>query len=134
LEELPLPECLHLLGCSTLGRISVVVDGTPEIFPVNHSMDPETGCIVFPTNNGTKLHAAMHWPRLSFEVDGVDADGTSGWSVMVLGHAEIIKTLGELARGTAARPVPWSPSGAVWVRIVPERITGRRISAVATYT
>jgi uncharacterized protein len=127
LEEIPQQECVHLLASCSLGRLAVMVDGAPEIFPVNHTLDPETGNIVFPTNNRTKLQAALHWPKVAFEVDGLDPHGLSGWSVMVLGHAEVIDTLRELAWATRSRRVPWNPMDPVWVRLVPERITGRRI-------
>ena len=42
-------ECEDLLAAATLGRLGVVVDGRPEIFPVNHVYDRESGCVVFPT-------------------------------------------------------------------------------------
>ena len=135
LEELGFEECVVLLAGSAVGRLGVVVDGTPEIFPVNHTVDTVTGCIVFPTNNRTKLQAALHWPKVSFEVDGLEADGRSGWSVMVVGHAEMVEDLGEQVRAAANRFVLWGTGpSTVWVRIVPERITGRRISAVPTAT
>jgi len=133
LEELCFEECVTLLAGSAVGRLGVVVDGTPEIFPVNHAVDTVTGCIVFPTNARTKLQAALHWPKVSFEVDGLEADGRSGWSVMVVGHAEPVEDLGEQVRAAAHRFVLWGTGpNTVWLRIVPERITGRRISAVAT--
>ena len=135
LEELPFDDCVVLLAASVIGRLGVVVDGVPEIFPVNHAVDPVTGCIVFPTNNRTKLQAALHWPKVSFEVDGLEPDGRSGWSVMVIGHAELVDELGEQVRAAANRFVLWGTGpSTVWVRIVPERITGRRISAVSTAT
>lgn len=133
LEELSFDECVLLLASSGIGRLGVVVDGTPEIFPVNHTVDTVTGCIVFPTNNRTKLQAALHWPNVSFEVDGLEADGRSGWSVMVVGRAELVEDLGEQVRAAAHRFVLWGTGpNTVWVRIVPERVTGRRISAVPT--
>ena len=56
--EIPPDECARLLASSSLGRLGVVVAGRPEIFPVNHVYDRESGCIIFPTNDGTKRHAA----------------------------------------------------------------------------
>lgn len=132
LQELSFDECVVLLADATLGRLGVVVDGTPEIFPVNHTLDAVTGCIVFPTNARTKLQAALHWPKVSFEVDGLEADGRSGWSVMVVGHAEEVTDLAEQVRAAAGRFVLWGTGPrTVWLRIVPERVTGRRISAVS---
>jgi nitroimidazol reductase NimA-like FMN-containing flavoprotein (pyridoxamine 5'-phosphate oxidase superfamily) len=31
--------CLDLLGRSTIGRLGVVLDGYPAIFPVNYALD-----------------------------------------------------------------------------------------------
>ena len=45
-------DCADLLGCAPIGRLGVVVHGHPEIFPVNHVYDRESGCVVFPTERG----------------------------------------------------------------------------------
>ena len=52
-------DCADLLASSSLGRLGVIVDGRPEIYPVNHVYDRETGCVVFPSNPRTKLRAAL---------------------------------------------------------------------------
>lgn len=124
-------DCADLLATSALGRLGVVVDGRPEIFPVNHVYDRASGCVVFPTNARTKLHSALNWPWVAYEVDGVEPDGDSGWSVMVVGRAEEITDPDEIARAARDRHVLWRPGDtAHWVRIVPSKVTGRRIRAV----
>lgn len=81
---------------------------------------------------GTKLHAAASWPWVAFEVDGVDADGQSGWSVLVTGTTEEVEGVDQLEMASCRRRTPWGLGcGARWVRIVPTKVTGRRISAVA---
>ena len=35
-EELSLTECLELLGARRFGRVAVVVDGHPIMFPINY--------------------------------------------------------------------------------------------------
>jgi hypothetical protein len=47
-----------------------IVNGRPQIFPVNHVYDRPSGCVVFPTRAGIKLHGALDWPWVAFEVDG----------------------------------------------------------------
>jgi nitroimidazol reductase NimA-like FMN-containing flavoprotein (pyridoxamine 5'-phosphate oxidase superfamily) len=42
LEEIPEDECLQLLERHDLGRIAIVVDGQPLIFPVNYSASRNT--------------------------------------------------------------------------------------------
>jgi uncharacterized protein len=48
-----------LLAAATLGRLGVIVDGRPEVFPVNHVYDHESGYVVFPRKARTTLHAAL---------------------------------------------------------------------------
>jgi uncharacterized protein len=133
LEELPTAECVALLEGSLVGRIGVFVDGRPEIFPVNHVYDEESGTLAFPSNAGTKLWGALHWPWTSFEVDGIDVDGRSGWSVLVVGRAEEITDPVVVRRVMMQRRVLWAVGPSTrWVRIVPARISGRRIRAVAS--
>lgn len=126
-------DCENLLEASTLGRLGVVVDGRPEIFPVNHVFDRRTGSVVFPTNAGTKAHGALAWPWVAYEVDGVEPGDDGGWSVLVVGRAEEITDPDDIARLASLRHVLWRSTGALqWIRIVATRTTGRRISATAT--
>lgn len=128
LVEIPPDECAELLASAKIGRLGVVVEGRPEIFPVNHVVEEETGAIVFPTRPGTKLHGALGWPWVAFEVDGMDPE--SGWSVMVVGRAEEVAEADVRRRAASQRSILWAGGAdAVWVRIVPEKVTGRRISA-----
>jgi nitroimidazol reductase NimA-like FMN-containing flavoprotein (pyridoxamine 5'-phosphate oxidase superfamily) len=122
--------CADLLASSTLGRLGVIVDGRPEIFPVNHVYDRETGCVAFPTNVRTKLRAALDWPWVAFEVDGLEHDGGAGWSVLVVGRAETITDPDAVTRLAQDRHALWATGEAVtWVRIVPTKVTGRQICA-----
>jgi nitroimidazol reductase NimA-like FMN-containing flavoprotein (pyridoxamine 5'-phosphate oxidase superfamily) len=131
LAELPPGTCVALLARSWLGRLAVDVDGHPEIFPVNHVIDPVDGSVLFPTRDGTKLHAALAAPLVAFEVDGVDPDDGSGWSVLLVGRAEVETDLDVVAWATGRRGVPWAiHDESIWLRIRPARITGRRISLV----
>jgi hypothetical protein len=131
--EIPPGECAELAG-AVLGRLGVIVDGRPEIFPVNHVYGPSTGSIVFPTNERTKWRAALDWPWVAFEVDGMDPDRTGGWSVAIVGRAEEMTDPTEIAGARQRRAVPWGAGGGPathWLRIVPTKITGWRIAGPA---
>lgn len=52
LEHLSTPECWRLLAQSPVGRVGVLVDSAPEIYPVNHVVDEQT--VVFRTDPGSK--------------------------------------------------------------------------------
>src|SRR6476659_864500 len=88
LEVLGRNECVSLLGRSSLGRLAVVCEGAPLVFPVNFTLDGET--IVFRTDAGTKLYGARAG-RVAFECDGIDSVYHTGWSVVATGRAEEVR-------------------------------------------
>ena len=111
-----------------LGRVAVTDDRGPVVFPVNFVLDRHT--VVFRTEPGTKLHAAGRGSRVCFEVDGTDAGGRTGWSVIVRGEITEVTDPAELAR-LYALPLRAQAPGARdhFVRILPAMLTGRRIVA-----
>ena len=120
-EHLPPGECWRLLASSPVGRVGVLVDSAPEIYPVNHVAVGET--IVFRTDPGAKLRGLVRSPAVCFEVDAVDLVARTGWSVLVKGRAEEIDAPSE-GGGVDV----WTLGDkAYWVRIVPAEVTGRRI-------
>ena len=126
IEELTRSECFGLLAAGSLGRVAVVDDYGPVIFPVNFVLDRHT--IVFRTEPGTKPQAARRGSRVCFEADGADAAGRAGWSVIVRGEITEVTDPDELA-GLHALPVLVRAPGARdrYVRILPAVLTGRRI-------
>jgi nitroimidazol reductase NimA-like FMN-containing flavoprotein (pyridoxamine 5'-phosphate oxidase superfamily) len=126
LDEIPEAECLEILGQHSLGRIAIVVDGQPQIFPVNYAMNGRI--IAFRTAAGSKLsHAPAS--KVCFEIDEYDSSAGVGWSVMVQGVAvdatEAFDDVSWAARGAAPRPL--APGAKPhWVAIEASKITGRR--------
>ena len=57
-EELPNTECWQLLRQASFGRLAVLRDGRPDIFPVNQAVD--RGSLLFRTDAGTKLLGDEH--------------------------------------------------------------------------
>ncbi|MGH4007338.1 MAG: pyridoxamine 5'-phosphate oxidase family protein [Pseudonocardiaceae bacterium] len=86
--------------------------------------------IVIRTGEGTKLTAANH-ANVTFEVDQIDQQTRSGWSVLVRGLAEKVTSehRTELIERTKASGVePWAPGDrGHWMRLIPQEISGRRI-------
>ena len=85
MEMLSDDECIDLLRQVPVGRIAVTVDALPVIIPINFAV--VDGAVVFRTPPGTKLAAATASAVVAFEVDSYEADGRTGWSVMVQGMA-----------------------------------------------
>jgi uncharacterized protein len=131
MEVLGEQECLALLASAPVGRVGVVVDGQPLIFPVNHVLDGRS--IVVRTDAGRLLHAAS-LARVAFEVDGFDAGARSGWSVMVqgIGH-DVTDALDTTSEHLQTVPVsPWAPGSRTrLLRIDVDTISGRRFAGSA---
>jgi len=128
-QELTTRECLDLLGQRHLGRLAFVDQGSvlPLITPVNYLLDVDT--VMFRTDAGSKLAAAVRGAPVAFEVDGLDEPRRVGWSVLVRGHAEQVTDPTELSRLQQAPLLPWAPGAkAHYVRINARHVTGRRIN------
>ncbi len=127
LEELSEEESLELLASEQVGRLGVIVDGQPVIFPVNYVLDGRL--VVFRNDPGTKLtHASLD--RVCFEVDRIDADRHDGWSVVVQGIGrEITGALDDASvRERALGLQTWiTGEKGHWVRISTPHISGRRL-------
>ena len=123
------PTCWALLRTVGVGRLAVVIDAEPDIFPINHVVDH--GGIVFRTAGGTKLTAALGEVPVAFESDGFDADTGEAWSVVVKGRAVEFHDLDDLIDAALLPLAPWhGGSKHRFVRIEPAQITGRRFPVV----
>ena len=126
MEHLGPAECWKLLGETPVGRIGVLVDSAPEIYPVNHVVDRDT--IVFRTGPGSKLRGLDRSPSVCFQVDGIDPVEHTGWSVLVKGWATELGNADDL-RAAVDLPLDyWTVADRPdWVRVTPREVTGRRI-------
>jgi hypothetical protein len=108
-----------------VGRLAVVVDERPDIFPLNYVVDH--GTIVFRSAEGTKLTGALSDTPVAFEVDGYDARTERAWSVVVQGKATQIRQLHELADTVSLPLFPWQAGPKeIFIRIDLLAISGRR--------
>jgi hypothetical protein len=123
-------ECLRLLATATLGRIGLTSRALPMVLPVSFWFDGER--ILIHARSGTKLARATLDAVVAFEVDDVHPLWHTGWSVMVTGIAHHVVDARDLDTIATAPLLRWaSGDGGHVVSIVPELISGRRISAVA---
>lgn len=130
LVDLSRDECLELLRTRSVGRLSVVADGRPDVFLVNYAV-ADDGSVVVRTEAGTMLTASGQW-WVAFEVDDVDAGARGGWSVVVRGVAfDVTETLD--ARSVHLQNLvvdTWAPGPrARRLAVTPEIVTGRRLNA-----
>jgi uncharacterized protein len=118
-------QCWDLLDSETVGRLGLVVDEHPEIFPVNYVLDNRT--IVFRTGRGRKLWGVMAARPSVLEIDGYDPRSEDAWSVVARGETHLIEDPEELARVEAQGLQPWQPGPKDrYIRLTPRVLTGRR--------
>jgi uncharacterized protein len=130
LTELTYTECLDRLRSKRVGRLSVVVDHYPQVFPMNYCLDQHI--VVLRTHHGIKLTAANH-ANVGFQVDDIDPRTHTGWSVLIQGMAEDVSDRSghdpTTERSQALAAQPWAPGEHPRVvRIIPSKVTGRQLS------
>lgn len=129
MEHLSTESCWELLKTTPVGRVAVIVDGAPEIYPVNFVVDGRS--VAFRTAPGSKLRGLDRHPTTCFEADLIDPDVHAGWSVMVKGKAVDVTRPDEVHRLTELPLTLWTAGVKDhWVRIRPSEVTGRRIHTI----
>jgi nitroimidazol reductase NimA-like FMN-containing flavoprotein (pyridoxamine 5'-phosphate oxidase superfamily) len=131
LEQLDEEECLELISPGGIGRIAYVGRFGPAVLPVNYEL--QGGAIVFrtaehgPLDEDLRTGIANADYKVAFEIDDMDPAARQGWSVLIQGPAHHVTGDDEdVVRRTGVEP--WAPGDReLFVRIVPSRITGRRI-------
>jgi transcriptional regulator with XRE-family HTH domain len=119
-------ECHRLIAAGGIGRIAFCATSGPVVLPVNFAV--VAGTIVVRTREGSMIdgHADQ---QVAFEVDRIDEALSRGWSVLVRGMAHRVVHPAELRHVQHDASIwPWpGDDHDVYVRIIPDKITGRRI-------
>jgi len=127
LEVLDRSECLQLLSGATLGRVAFNSGALPCVLPVSFQLDDER--ILVRTRSGGRLDLALRGTVVAFEVDDLDAEAHTGWSVSLTGRATPVcdpDALGGAGRAPIDR---WTPTADdSLVAISTEVLTGRRVT------
>jgi nitroimidazol reductase NimA-like FMN-containing flavoprotein (pyridoxamine 5'-phosphate oxidase superfamily) len=121
-------ECRRLIGPGGIGRLAFHTASGPVVLPVNFAV--VAGTIVLRTGEGTIIDGHAD-DQVAFEVDHIDEALCQGWSVLVRGRAHRVAHPAELRyirQEAAIRPWPGDDRD-VYVRIIPDSITGRRIES-----
>jgi hypothetical protein len=120
---------LSLVRAQSVGRVAIVIEDVPAVFPVNYCL-VETGGLTWVavrTRPGSVIERAPMF--VAFEVDNIDARHHEGWSVLVRG------TLHHVDPDVADfrdrfDPHPWLVDERdAWLIIEPFAISGRRLHA-----
>jgi nitroimidazol reductase NimA-like FMN-containing flavoprotein (pyridoxamine 5'-phosphate oxidase superfamily) len=126
LRTLSPDECFDLLEPGGVGRVGFAAADGIMMLPVNFAVTRKS--IVFRTAPDTLL-AVYADGRVSFQADHLDEALRAGWSVLVHGHAHRVTDEREVKRlEDRTHLEPWAAGPRdVYVRIVPTRISGRRL-------
>ena len=133
LEELDEAECLRLIASGGIGRIGYSGRYGPTVMPVNYQL--YEGTIVFrttpdsTTDEDLRTGIANAEYKVAFEIDDFNTAARTGWSVLIQGSAHHVESEAERASVAGAGVDPW-PGGdrELFLRIMPTRVTGRRVS------
>ena len=132
IEELDEAESLRLIAPGGIGRIAYGSRFGPAVLPVNYKW--HDGAIVFRTTRHSALDEDLQTGiaggeyMVAFEIDELDFAGRQGWSVLIQGPAHHVETEAERQAAAAAGVEAWAGGEReLFLRIVPHRITGRRI-------
>jgi nitroimidazol reductase NimA-like FMN-containing flavoprotein (pyridoxamine 5'-phosphate oxidase superfamily) len=132
LVELERDECVQLLTQTGFGRLAVSPPDwrtPPVIRPVTYVFDLSSQSIVFRSARGSKFTALLLSGQAAFEIDGIDSEAETGWSVIVQGPIEEIENTAEIQRLERLELHPWAPGEKPhWIRIHANVVSGRRIA------
>lgn len=118
--------CWELLSQKTVGRLAVAITNHPDIFPVNYRASD--GAIMIRTAEGQKLAAAVLGTSVAFEVDALDEETRTGWSIVVKGQAVEPQRLEDYLSAEDLGIEPWAAGEKNrYIQIVPTEVTGREI-------
>ena len=126
LEVLDREHCLELLRMVSLGRLVFTEQALPAVQPVDFRC--WRGDVVIRIADPVMLAAVSSNRVVAFETDELDTEMHSGWSVTVVGRAQVITAVPDLVElsGIFSRP---SIGGRRdhYVRIRTDKVTGRRL-------
>ena len=131
-ELLDEAECLRLISLGGVGRIGYTGRFGPTVVPVNYAL--HEGTIVFRTGQhgpmGEDLRTGIEHAesKVAFEIDELSPATREGWSILIQGAAHPVESETERASVMQSGVEPWARGEKeLFVRVIPTRITGRRI-------
>ena len=125
-------ECLRLISVGGVGRIGYTGRFGPTVVPVNYAL--YEGTIVFRTGQHSPLGEDLRTgiehaeSKVAFEIDELSPAAREGSSILIQGSAHPVHSEAERASVVESSVEPWAGGEKeLFVRVIPTRITGRRI-------
>ncbi|WP_244928122.1 pyridoxamine 5'-phosphate oxidase family protein [Nocardioides sp. W7] len=124
LAELPAFECWSLLESAEIARVAWNGPQGVFIVPVNYTITD--GALWFRTTASAEVVSDGSGQWVAVEVDSLDPETRSGWSVVVRGAVELVDA--QDAPDRLAELRVWAPGlRTTYARIEPGEISGRRL-------
>jgi len=132
IEPMDEAECLRLISAGGVGRIGFTGRFGPTVLPVNYAV--YEGTIVFRTEPDSPLGEDLRTgiehaeSKVAFEIDELSPATREGWSVLIQGSSHPVDSEAERTSVVRSGVEPWAGGEKeLFVRVIPTRITGRRI-------
>ena len=118
-------QCFDLIEAHHLGRIAWQAADRPQILPITYAM--HQGSVYFRTLPDGILAELAQPTSVALEVDELDQQTRSGWSIVLHGRTSAVHEPEELTDLWASDSlVPWAAGNrTLFIRIRPERVAGR---------
>lgn len=120
-------ECEALLRSGVVGRVALSSPSGPHVIPVNYSVVDDA--IILRTSPYSRLGTYGRESRLAFEIDQLDHEHHSGWSVVARGRAEFVTDMVQLDHIRAVcQPDSWAAGAReLYLRLAWDELSGRRL-------
>jgi hypothetical protein len=118
-------QCLDLIESNHVGRIAWQAADRTQILPITYAM--HQGSVYFRTLPDGILAELAQPTSVALEVDELDQQTRSGWSIVLHGRTSAVSEPDDLADLWASESlVPWAVGNrTLFIRIVPESVSGR---------
>ncbi|WP_329570199.1 pyridoxamine 5'-phosphate oxidase family protein [Kitasatospora sp. NBC_01266] len=128
IEDLSEAECLRLLSTVPIGRVVYTEHALLRVLPVPFTLaaDGRLALAMLPVSS---LARALDGTVAAFQADHLDAQGRTGWSVVVHGPVELVRDAERRAALLRDGPRLWvTDQEPMFVLLSAELVSGRRLS------
>lgn len=127
LRELGHDECLRLLAKGGVGRLAFHGSSGLQVLPVNYELHDDG--LVFRTKPYTELGLHSPGKEAALEIDDLDPEHRTGWSVLAKGTVHVVARQSEVVRVKLDHgPEPWADGvRQLYLKLVWRELTGRWI-------
>jgi nitroimidazol reductase NimA-like FMN-containing flavoprotein (pyridoxamine 5'-phosphate oxidase superfamily) len=117
--------CRQLLAEHHVGRVAWEGADGLQLLPVSYAF--HRNAVIFRTSPYGVLSELVHPADVVFEVDELDTQSRTGWSVVVAGRAQAVAEPRDLVQlWTVDGLTPWAEGvRTLFIEVTPRKITGR---------